>query len=323
MKLDLSRILKGVVLSLVFLVILVSAVLGVNEFIFNKTLQNVEPNFLPAGISAVAINENTEKQDEGLVQQDAQLAISQLLEAQLDPSKIYAKSAIAVGANLKDNKIILYEKNINEKLPIASLTKLMTAVVVLENYDLLENITVSKKADSQDAVKTDLKEGDSFSVIDLIYIMLIRSSNKAAFALAEQKGEQNFIDLMNQKSAEIGLVSTVFKDPTGLSEENVSTANDFAKFAEYVLKKYPQIFDITKTKEFVLPNLGRITNTDELLGEIPEIVGGKTGYTLEAKGCLLLITKNSHAQGYLIYVILGSDDRFLEMRKLINLELGE
>ena len=303
MKLDLSRILKGVVLSLVFLVILVSAVLGVNEFIFNKTLQNVEPNFLPAGISAVAINENTEKQDEGLVQQDAQLAISQLLEAQLDPSKIYAKSAIAVGANLKDNKIILYEKNINEKLPIASLTKLMTAVVVLENYDLLENITVSKKADSQDAVKTDLKEGDSFSVIDLIYIMLIRSSNKAAFALAEQKGEQNFIDLMNQKSAEIGLVSTVFKDPTGLSEENVSTANDFAKFAEYVLKKYPQIFDITKTKEFVLPNLGRITNTDELLGEIPEIVGGKTGYTLEAKGCLLLITKNSHAQGYLIYVI--------------------
>ena len=88
-------------------------------------------------------------------------------------------------------------------------------------------------------------------------IMLIESSNKSAYALSETMGEQAFVDLMNQKAKDIGLENTFFADPTGLSDENISTANDLAKFAEYILKNYPKIVEISGTKEFVCSGVWR------------------------------------------------------------------
>ena len=311
MKLDLERIFKGVVLSLVFLGLSGGAIFAVNQFISS--------NFLTAGILAVPASLNEE--GENLNQQPAEPPAQDFIEPAEpeDNLTIYAKSAVAVETDLAGKDKILFEKNADKKLPIASLTKLMTAVVVVENYDLIQNVIVSEKADSQDAMQPDLKTGDIFSVTELLYFSLIRSSNKAAYALSEQIGQEVFVDLMNKKAAEAGLQNTFFKDPTGLSPENVSTAKDLQKFAEYIIKHYPEVINITRTKKLNLPNLGEIENTNEILGEIPDIMGGKTGFTKEAGGCMLLIRKNLSTGGFFIYVILGSDDRFAEMRKLIML----
>ena len=88
--------------------------------------------------------------------------------------------------------------------------------------------------------------------------------------------------------------------------------------AEYILKNYPKIADISRVKEFYVPGFGNVENTDQLLGEIPETLCSKTGFTTEAKGCLLLVVNNSKNNDYLINVVLGSDDRFQDMKNLIS-----
>lgn len=237
---------------------------------------------------------------------------------QVQDLAINATSGISVESNETNPYKVLFTKNSDIKLPIASLTKLMTAVIVLDNYNLADNITLDKKADLMPPVQQDLKVGNTLPIEEFLYIMLIESSNKSAFALSEKIGEPKFVDLMNKKALDIGLANTFFADPTGLSDRNVSTAKDLSKLAEYILKNYPKIIDISRTQAIDLPNYGVVTNTNQLLGQIPEIIAGKTGFTTDAKGCLLLVVSNQKANDYLIYVILGSDDRFSEMKNIIN-----
>lgn len=236
---------------------------------------------------------------------------------------ISATSGISIETNLVDADKSLFAKNGDIQLPIASLSKLMTAIVALDNYNLQENITLDKNADLESPVVDDLKLGDTLPVEEFLQIMLIESSNKAAFQLAEKMGEQQFVGLMNQKAKDIGLENTFFAEPTGLSNKNVSTAKDLAKLAEYILKNYPKIADISRIQEIDLPNFQKITNTNQLLGCTQGIVCGKTGFTTDAKGCLLLVVNNPQANDYLIYVILGSpnttsDNRFSEMKTIID-----
>jgi D-alanyl-D-alanine carboxypeptidase len=231
---------------------------------------------------------------------------------------INAVSGFVVESNLSDSSKILYSKNGDIQLPIASLTKLMTAIIVLDNYNLSESITLDKKADGQAPMIKDVKIGDTLSIDEYLHIMLIESSNKSAFALAEKIGLENFIGLMNQKAKMIGLENTVFADPTGINGNNKSTARDLTKLAEYILKNYSKIVDISRIEKVNLPNFGLVENTNQLLGSVPEIVGGKTGFTTYAKGCLLLVVNNPVAGDHLFYVILGSDDRFLEMKNIID-----
>lgn len=248
--------------------------------------------------------------------------------------EIRAKAAISVEIDEKGRERILFEKNPKESLPIASLTKLMTAFVVFdlkETYDLSQEIRIGKEAINQEGSSKygDLREGGYLSVESLVYIMLIESSNDAAFALAEPIGQEGFVGIMNLYAKDLGLEDTQFINPTGLEPNspkepaNLSTAEDLAELAKYILEKYPQIFEITSYQSYkVLNPNGSLhhfipTNTNELLLEIPEIVGGKTGWSPEAGGCLLLVLE-SPRNGYFINVILGSDDRFGEMRKLIE-----
>lgn len=238
-----------------------------------------------------------------------------------DLENVLAQSAISVETGAVNK--VLFKKDENKILPIASLTKLMTAMVVLQNYDLEKTITINKGAVLQEGEQGALKAGDSLSVKNLIYIMLIESSNHAAYALAENMGVQRFVYTMNEQAKKLGLQNTYYADPTGLSAENHSTAQDLAKLTDYLLKNYPIIVEISKTKEFDLykPDgsfYAKLTNTNKLLGEIPEVVGGKTGFTTDAKGCLMLVIKNQKDNSYLINVILGSDDRFGEMKKIID-----
>lgn len=302
---NLKRVIGGPLLSLFFLMFFACIILGMQSTFENFPLQHNNAAFSASLSDAV--------QNQVLIQP---VVVNNPLP------EINAKSAISLESDLNDINKIIFEKDINVQLPIASLTKLMTAVVVLDNYKLSDTIVVDKIADSQDPMKQDVKLGDKMTVESFLEIMLVGSSNKSAYALSEgpegYPGQQKFVNLMNEKAKYLGLNKTFFTDPTGLSQEDTSTASDLARFAKYILKNYPQIAEISKMKELYIPGIGYITNTDELLNEIPDAVCSKTGFTISAKGCLLLAVKNPQNNNYLINIILGADDRFAEMRKLIQ-----
>jgi len=237
--------------------------------------------------------------------------------------EIAAVSAISVKIDKRGQQKILFEKNSEKILPIASLTKLMAASVVLENYDLSQELMVSKKAIGQPEAFGQLRIGEKLSVENLLYLILIESSNDAAFALSELIGEGGFVELMNLEAKYLGLKNTHFADPAGYSPENYSTVKDLVKFTKYLLEEKPQILEISRLSEFDLYDPDgvfhhKLLNTNEILGEIPEIIGGKTGYTTEAGECFILVLKNPRDNSILINIILGSRNRFEEMQKLID-----
>ena len=240
--------------------------------------------------------------------------------------EIGAKSVFSLSIDKKGNERIIFEKNPDEILPIASLTKLMTAWVASEYYDPSQVVDIGWPAVDQPEDFGRLKVGETLSVENLLYIMLIESSNDAAYAVAELISEKGFVGLMNIEAKSMGMSSTNFIDTTGYLPENYSTARDLAKLSKYLLIEKPQIWEITKKSEFNLYDADGVfhhtlLSTDELLKEFPQIIGGKTGFTFEAKGCLIIISKDEKSGNTFVNVILGSDDRFGDMRKLIEYEL--
>lgn len=247
---------------------------------------------------------------------------------------IKAKSAISIKINSAGKERTIFNKDTNEILPIASLTKLMAAVIIIENpsdYDFSKVLTVSKKAESQDNVPNygNLKAGESYSIEKLLNLTLAYSSNDAVFALAENIGVENFVEKMNQKALELGLNNTHFSNPTGLDPEglyygtttqnsfNYSTARNLSSLADFILNNHPGIFGISLEEngykfengvsEIVLPE-------DEIM------LGGKTGYTDEAGGCILCCFHDKNGD-YFINVLLGTishAERVVEMQKLVN-----
>ncbi len=237
--------------------------------------------------------------------------------------EINANSAICVEVSETNNDKVLFNKGEAKKLPIASLTKLMTALVAIKNNDLNSLAVVSENAIAEEGEQGVLKAGEVFSVNSLLHLALIESSNDAAYALAEMNGVDNFIDLMNREAKALGLVSTRFNDVAGLDSGSYSSSEDLVKLTKYIIKNYPLIWQILSKNNYKLYQSDgsfhhELINTNELLGQIPDIVGGKTGKTIQAKGCLLLVLNNPQNNDYLIYIILGSDDRFGEMQKLID-----
>lgn len=236
--------------------------------------------------------------------------------------EIEAKSAISVKINKNGSQEILFEKNPDQILPIASLTKLMTALVVAKNYDFSQQLEVTKEAVEQPEEFGDLKIGEYLSVENLLYLVLIESSNDSAFILSELIGQDGFVGLMNLEAEYLGLFGTHFVEPTGYSAENYSTAKDLANLAKYIIKNKAIVWEISSLSEFDLYTPDgvfhhQLSNTNQLLKEYPEIIGGKTGYTEEAGGCIILILKNSKDEVF-INIILGSKNRFEEMKKLIE-----
>ncbi len=215
---------------------------------------------------------------------------------------------------------IIFQKDAQKRLSIASLTKLMTALVVLQNYDVNQKTQISAAAIAQEGEQGSLKLGEALSVRNLLFIMLIESSNRAAYALSEITGPQNFVTAMNEKAVTLGMSNTHFEDSTGLGTGSYSTAEDLVKLSKYLFDTYPLFGEIINLKRYGLYVDGKfhhtLMTTNLLLGS-NNIVGGKTGYTEEAKGCVMEIQKNE-AGGYVIHIILGADDRFYEMQKLIN-----
>ncbi len=243
---------------------------------------------------------------------------------EIDAPTIDARSGVVTYVNLEGDKKFVFEKNKDLKVPIASITKLMTALIVLENYDLNETITISDEIFSMDFSSNNFFPREEYRVKDLVYSLLMESNNAVSYILAQ---EINFVELMNKKALDLGMTNTYFVNPSGLDPlntsdtANYSTARDLINLIEAVLEK-PLIVEILSTSEYDLIRQDgffkyTVINTNELLFEMPEIIMGKTGTTKRAGQCLVLaVSKNN--KGYLISVILGSRDRFNETRKIID-----
>jgi D-alanyl-D-alanine carboxypeptidase len=242
-----------------------------------------------------------------------------------------ADSFISVLVTNDNLEKILIEKNKSTQLPIASITKLMTAVIASEKYKLDEVVAITENSLKIDGLSGIYKEGDHFFYYNALRAMLIASHNEIANTLAEQAGLDTFIGLMNKKALELGLLNTNFVNVTGLDPEisggpiNHSTVYDIYKLARYIKENNSDIFYITTQKEFGLFDIDKrfiatIKNTDKLLSEqdLPFLItGGKTGETDIAKQNLLVVAETP-CGGNLFNVVLGSQNRFEDMKKIIQ-----
>ncbi len=207
---------------------------------------------------------------------------------------------------------MIWGKNENEKRAMASTTKIMTAMIVLEKANLKDVVTVSKKAANTGGSVLHINTGDKISVKDLLYGLLLRSGNDTAVALAEHVGGsvEGFATLMNQKAKELGLTGTHFVTPHGLdSDEHYTTALELAKLTDYALnnEKFAQIVNTKKITISVNGSPRTIINTNELLGVLQGVNGVKTGFTGNAGRCL--VTSCTRNGNQIITVVLGADTK--------------
>jgi len=225
-------------------------------------------------------------------------------------------------SNLNSGTVLAY-KNPDQNFSTASITKLMTALVVLENYNSSEVVTVSYKAASINGSIIHLAAGEQIAVSQLILGMLIGSGNDAATALGEHFGEGDLVTLMNEKAKSLEMKNTHFADASGLSLENRSTPRDLTILTKAALK-YQMISDAVKSLSATLTSADGITQhlihtTNRLLKNYSDIFGVKTGYTDEAGFCLISLAERNGNK--LLLVLLGSpsdDGRFDESRVILD-----
>jgi D-alanyl-D-alanine carboxypeptidase len=229
--------------------------------------------------------------------------------------KITAKSFFV--QDLYSNQTVL-GFNILKRWPVASLTKLMTSVVVLENLDAYKKVNISQKAVDQIGAIGNFKEGEIFQVQDLIKAMLLISSNDAAFALLEAIGETNFKELVSKKVQELQMYNTNLVDSSGLSFLNQSTARDLAKLVNYIFVVHPNIWEISRLaeaniKDFRSGKSRKIVTINNLVRDVG-FFGGKTGYIHDSgRNLIALFDINGRK---LVFILLGSEDVFQEARLL-------
>lgn len=217
---------------------------------------------------------------------------------------------------------ILYQKEVNTPFPIASTTKIMTALVASEYFKPNSVLSVTNAARTSGS-RVGLFYGEDLSFRSLLYGMLLNSGNDAAFTIAENYpgGVINFVSEMNSKVAQLGLKNTHFSNPAGFDNPNhYSSASDMAKITEEALKNY-QLARIFATKQTSIVSLDKkythnLFNLNRLLSSVSGVLGVKTGTTQEAKeNVITLVEREGHR---VLLVVLGSNDRFGESTKLIE-----
>ena len=250
--------------------------------------------------------------------------IPELVEAASDSAEepnLNSRAAIIYDRN---SKKVIYGKEENTKRKMASTTKIMTCMVVLEKGELTDTVIVSKKAAGTGGSRVGLKTGDKVSVQDLLYGLMLCSGNDAAVALAEHMGGsvEGFADLMNEKARQLNLSNTHFVTPHGLdNEEHYTTAYELAIMADNALKNNT-FSSIVGTKNITININGKprnLSNTNELLGSMAGVYGVKTGFTNGANRCLVTSCKRENLD--IITVVLGADTKKFRTQdsiKLIN-----
>ena len=233
------------------------------------------------------------------------------------PEALTAQASIVVNLSSGEEIFALRE---NDRWPMASVVKLMSSIVALENIGREQRIFISPTAIEAIGAAGRLTVGDSYSGIDLVSAIMVVSSNDGAIALAENMPADQFVYLMNRKATEIGMNNTRFHEPTGLSSLNQSTANDLAIFIRYIWHAFPELFALSARDSVVIRELNlnqniRLTNINPLAIR-NDFLGGKTGTTLDANQNLVALF--SIAEENIAIIILGADDRIKEAEKIIN-----
>ena len=220
---------------------------------------------------------------------------------------------------------VLWQENAQEKRSIASITKVMTAVVFLEDQPDLSRVVTVERGDTYAASTTYLRANERITLDNLLHLTLIASDNAAARALARLShgGTAAFVERMNSKAAELGLESMSFTDPSGLKPENVSTAYDLSRLITYASSD-ERIAPIMRTAEYQVTTSRRtisIHNTNRLVidGDVP-VMAGKTGFISKAGHCLATLIRMPQGNQVAV-VVLGANSnpaRFWETRHLFN-----
>lgn len=230
-----------------------------------------------------------------------------------------AKSAVIIDV---DSDVILFDRNANIATSPASTTKIMTALVSLENYRLDQIIEI-KDLEKVEGQKMKLFSGEKITVENLLYGLLVASANDAALILARNfpNGEAGFVWAMNQKAKELGLTGTNYKNPVGYDDpDHYSTALDLAKLAIFAMKN-SEFAKIAGTQKIIIYDVTGtipypISNVNTLVGKLPGVKGVKTGWTQQAGECLVTFIEQDGRK--IVTVVLGSEDRFKETEELIK-----
>lgn len=244
----------------------------------------------------------------------------------LKPARIFSGYRVpAESILLKDQTTgrILYQFESDRRLSPASLTKIMTALVILEHGDLNDLATISREAAAAHKIRLRLRAGQVFQLKDLVKAMLITSANDACLAAAIHVGgsEEQFVRFMNDKAVALGLVNTHFSNACGFDAPgHYTTADDLAVLSEIALQ-HPVFRAVVKEERGVINavNTNRsylLRTTNRLLGRMPGIEGVKTGFTSKAGRCL--IAKVSHGGKELLLVLLHASRRWNTATHLIN-----
>ena len=244
-------------------------------------------------------------ENEEITQEDYVQVISQTKD---EPT---LNSRIAVAYDRKSGEVI-WGKDENKRTAMASTTKIMTAIVTLENCDLTQTVTISKKSAGTGGSRLGLKADDKITMNDLLYGLMLKSGNDAAVAIAETVGGsvEGFAELMNEKAKELKLENTHYVTPHGLDDpEHYTTAVELAKLADYALQN-ETFAKIVNTKNYTVTINGypkSISNTNELLGYLEGVNGVKTGFTNNAGRCLVTSVNRNGFE--IITVILQADTK--------------
>lgn len=237
---------------------------------------------------------------------------------------VRATSALLIDLNSGTD---LYAKNADGELPMASLTKLMTAYVILKHHSLDEVVTIGPAVATigGDSQRLNIKEGEQFSVRELMKGLLIYSANDVAVSLASWDAgtEQAFVDKMNDTARELGMSRTKFANASGLdAPDHHSTARDLSVVARIMLESESVRGIVKLASSTMRTTSGRpyvVTTTNRLLTQNSEVQGLKTGYTINAGECLIAYGVSGKKRA--LSVILNSPDRFQETDSLIHLAL--
>lgn len=222
----------------------------------------------------------------------------------------------------RKTKTILYEKEAYKPVPMASTTKIMTCIIALENSNLNDIVTVSKKAASIHGSTLGITKNAKISMHDLLYGLMLRSGNDCAIAIAEHicGSVEEFANLMNKKAMELGLTNTHFITPHGLDDDShYTTAYELALLTDYALKNevFKKIVSC-KTTTITINNYSKtISNTNELLGNLEGVYGVKTGFTFNAGRCLVSSCKRENLD--IIVVVLGANTKNIRTKDSRNL----
>lgn len=243
-----------------------------------------------------------------------------LTESKLGLPDVSAQSACIIECNTED---VIYEKASTLPLPMASTTKIMTAIVVIENTPLDNVITVHQDATGIEGSSIYLCKGEKLTTKELLYALLLESANDAACALAVEVGGsvEGFVDMMNDKATELGLTNTNFTDPHGLSsDDHYTTAQDLARLMSYCMKN-EKFAEITATKKFALKGSNDsysrlLINHNKLLSSFEGTKGGKTGFTKKAGRCLVSFCERNGVK--LCAVTLNAPDDWNDHKKMYS-----